>query len=84
MRYQGANSLEAFSKGSPERNITAVTNPEAGLVRFELRDFDYEANGWKLEGMAMNFMLYTGCAASDVDAVIVETVSGARSSDSRN
>ena len=79
MRYQGANSLEGFTEGSPERNITAVTNPEPGVVRFEVRDLDYEANGWDLDFMAINFMSYTGCASSDVDAVIVETVSGARS-----
>ena len=79
MRYQGANSLDGFTKGSPERNITAVTNPEPGVVRFEVRDLDYEANGSHIDYMAKSFMSYTGCAASDVDAVIVETVSGAQS-----
>lgn len=77
MKYQGANSLEGFSKGSPERNIIAVTNPEDGVVRFVVRDRDYEADGWFLDATAINFMSYTGCAAEDVDSVIVETESGA-------
>lgn len=76
MVYQGANSLEGFSKHSPERNIVAVTNPSEGVVRFEVRDLDYEAEGWFIDGLAVNYMSFTGCAADDVDAVIVETVGG--------
>lgn len=79
MIYQGANSLKGFSQGSPERNIVAVTNPQDGVIRFEVRDLDYDANGWLLDGMAMNFMSYTGCAADDVEGVIIETTNEAES-----
>lgn len=76
MTYLGANSLEAFHEETPERNITAVTNPEDGVVRFEVRDRDYEAGDWYINDLAISYMLYTGCAAEDVDAVIVETAGG--------
>lgn len=76
MEHQGANSLEAFSEGTPERNIVAVTNPDEGVVRFEVRDLDYEANDWFIDGLAVNYMLSTGCAAEDVSGVIVETEGG--------
>lgn len=76
MTYQGARSLEGFREGSPERNIVAVTNPEEGIVRFEVRDRDYAADDWFLDGLAINYMLFTGCAAQDVTGVIVETVTG--------
>jgi hypothetical protein len=76
MIYQGANSLEGFSKGSPERNILAVTEPKDGIVRFEVAARDYEADGWAIEGLAVNYMSFTGCAADGVEAVIVETAGG--------
>jgi hypothetical protein len=76
MIYQGANSLDGFSKGSPERNILAVTEPEDGIVRFEVAALDYEADGWDIEGLAVNYMSFTGCAADGVEAVIVETAGG--------
>lgn len=76
MTYQGANSLHGFAEGSPERNIVAVTNPSDGVVRFEVADRDYEADGWYLEGLAANYMSWTGCAAEDVESVLVETAGG--------
>lgn len=82
MTYQGANSLEAFYEDLPERHITAVTNPEDGVVRFEVRDREYGEDlevgetVWTLDALATNYMLYTGCAAEDVDKVIVETTGG--------
>lgn len=71
MTYQGANSLKAFYEDLPERHITAVTNPEDGVVRFEV-----EEPIVPLDALATNYMLFTGCAAADVDKVIVETIGG--------
>lgn len=82
MTYQGAKSLEAFYEDLPERHITAVTNPEDGVVRFEIKDREYGAERagrdsvFTLDALATNFMLYTGCAADDVDKVIVEVKGG--------
>lgn len=81
MTYQGANSLEAFYEDLPERHITAVTNPQDGVLRFEVKDRKY---GKALEveeivtfeALASNFMSYTGCAAEGLDKVIVETTGG--------
>lgn len=70
MIYLGANSLDGFSPGTAEHNITAVDSPESGVIRFTVADADYENDQWALDDLAGTFMQVTGCAADDVDAAI--------------
>lgn len=73
----GANSLRAWPEGSAERNIIKSDSPETGVVRFSVRDGDYR--DFALEGLAQDYMLRVGCAAEDVEGIIVETENGADS-----
>lgn len=76
MSYVGARSMAGFDKDQPEGNIVAVANPKEGVIHFEVKDLDYESNGWFLEGFAVNFMQMHGCAADDIQSVIIETTGG--------
>lgn len=78
----GAKSLKAWDVGTPERNIVSVDSPAKGVFRIKVADAKYDK--YDLDGMASDFMFRHGCAAKDLDEVIVETVDGSQSTSSDN
>lgn len=72
LKNNGANSFKAWGEGSPQDNIKSWSSPGKGVLKIVVANADYPE--YELGVLPSSFMYTVGCAAADVDKVIVETV----------